>query len=80
MGLGFNFTLDQEKEPRMRKFVLAAAFAVAATGLSAGGMDEPEMDKMAEPMMEPEMMEPEGDSEVLLPVLLLLAAAALALN
>ena len=64
----------------MRKIAMAAAFVLAATSLSAGGMDEPEMGKMAEPMMEPEVMEPEGDSSLMLPLLLLILAGALALN
>ena len=71
----------------MRKIILAAAFALAATSLSAGGMDdakmesatEPAMGKMAEPMMEPEVMAPTDNSTVLLPIMLLILAAGLAL-
>lgn len=61
----------------MRKFVIAVAFALAATGLSAGSMDAPVMEDMAEPMMEPEMMEPSGPSTNTI-LLLLLALGAVA--
>lgn len=65
----------------MKKLVLAAAFALAATGLSAGSMDEPEMESEMEPMMEPMVEEPAHDEGMgLLPVLLLVLLGAAALG
>lgn len=63
----------------MKKFVIAAAFALAATNLTAGSLDKPEMEEMAEPMMEPEMVDESssGINTNTLLILLALAGAAL---